>query len=481
MTGDYPAKGRSFRMTVVHITDVTRFERDNDRLLDATIQPPVAGTTSDSFAFRIAGSLVGRDGPVSEVQIVHDGRVLRTAPVRLSRPNLAARFPDLAWARTSGFALLVGTLGLPTEFELALRAVLADKTTVRLGVVRGHRTEVQSGYEPRLQPLMVTSLGRTGTTWLMRLLAEHPAIVAYRQYPYEVRAGKYWMHMLRVLAEPADHAKAVANPSSFHVDKTMVGANPFFSPGFTEQPRLDAVMGRAYVEHLAAFCQQSIDDWYGCVADLQGQPDATFFAEKHVPHDVVPLMWELYGGAREVFLVRDFRDVVASILAFNAKRGFASFGRNLAEKEEEHIDQLQRGATRLLDNWRLRADRAHLVRYEDLIAAPTEALRPLLAYVGLDASNATIEGMIARASEESTQLTQHRTSSSPQSSVGRWRRDFSPDLQRLARTAFDDLLVDFGYALDADGNLQASADEAVPASASLNSSTVDLVATQSER
>ena len=89
-------------MTLVQITDVTRFERDADRLLDATIQPPVAGTTSDTFAFRIAGSLVGRDGPVTEVQIVHDGRVLRSAPVKLARPSVGDRFPDVAWARTCG-------------------------------------------------------------------------------------------------------------------------------------------------------------------------------------------------------------------------------------------------------------------------------------------------------------------------------------------------------------------------------------------
>ena len=38
-------------------------------------------------------------------------------------------------------------------------------------------------------------------------------------------------------------------------------------------------------------------------------------------------MWELYPRAREVILVRDFRDMVSSMFAFNAKRGFQGFRR----------------------------------------------------------------------------------------------------------------------------------------------------------
>ena len=39
-------------------------------------------------------------------------------------------------------------------------------------------------------------------------------------------------------------------------------------------------------------------------------------------------MRQLYPRAREIFLVRDPRDTLASMLAFNARRGFVDFGRD---------------------------------------------------------------------------------------------------------------------------------------------------------
>ena len=46
---------------------------------------------------------------------------------------------------------------------------------------------------------------------------------------------------------------------------------------------------------------------------------------------------ELYPDSREVFLVRDFRDMVSSILAFNAKRGARGFGRAAAETDAGYV------------------------------------------------------------------------------------------------------------------------------------------------
>lgn len=35
----------------------------------------------------------------------------------------------------------------------------------------------------------------------MRLLCQHPAVVADQRYLYESRMAQYWIHMLRVLAD----------------------------------------------------------------------------------------------------------------------------------------------------------------------------------------------------------------------------------------------------------------------------------------
>jgi hypothetical protein len=51
-----------------------------------------------------------------------------------------------------------------------------------------------------------------GTTLLMRMLAAHPAVVAYARPPYEARGGKYWVHLLKTVAAPADESKRVGAP-----------------------------------------------------------------------------------------------------------------------------------------------------------------------------------------------------------------------------------------------------------------------------
>ena len=66
----------------------------------------------------------------------------------------------------------------------------------------------------------------------------------------------------------------------------------------------------------------------------------------------------------------------------------------------------------LLDDWRERGGKAHLVRYEDLIARPQETLADLFSYLEVDASPTTVEMVLDRAlAESSCEQRQHRTSS----------------------------------------------------------------------
>jgi hypothetical protein len=291
---------------------------------------------------------------------------------------------------------------------------------------------------------MVTSLGRTGTTWLMRLLSEHPGIVAHKHYPYELRTARYWMHMLRVLSEPANHFQS-ANFNNFHASRWSIGHNPFYAPPVTDDPDLRYWFGRAYVEQLATFCQRSVEECYQLVAASQQQPDPVYFAEKHIPDRTPWLMWELYPEAREVILVRDFRDVVCSRLAFNSKRGYLAFGREDVSSDEEFIKKVRMSALSLLRSYRQRSGQAHLLRYEDLILHPTESLENLLEYLSLDSAESTVESLVRRASEESLDMRQHWTSTEPEKSIGRWQRDLSPSLQTLCQEAFADILEEFGY------------------------------------
>ena len=198
----------------------------------------------------------------------------------------------------------------------------------RWRLISGQRRPLETGYAPRLQPLLVNSHGRTGTTLLMRMLSAHPGVVVYARPPYEARGGKYWLHVLKTLAAPTDARTRVGAPMEFHREPLAAGGNPFYSAAFAAWPAVEAWSGSTYVTELAAFCQRSIDGWYLATATAQEQPvgPLVYFAEKHFPDAYPRLLRELYPGARELFLVRDFRDMLASMQAYNARKGPGTSG-----------------------------------------------------------------------------------------------------------------------------------------------------------
>jgi hypothetical protein len=318
---------------------------------------------------------------------------------------------------------------------------------VNIASVTGQRQPPDSLFTPRLQPLIVNSFGRTGTTLLMRMLAAHPQIIVYDRPPYEIRGSKYWLHALRVLGTPTDARAQIGAAMQFHEDPRAAGGNPFYSSEFAAWGEVEAWSGSDYLANLLAFCQKSIDDWYLATADAQDEPTAplVFFAEKHFPDLFPRLLRDLYPGAREIFLVRDFRDMIASMLVYNAKKGSGDFGRDRVESDDAWLDYLRQNFTVLRSAWQERGDPDSLIRYEDLIRDdPAATLGRLVDRLGLDASPATVARLVAAAA--APELQGHGSSSSPVASIGRWRQDLSPEMQGKVADRFSGLLQTFGYA-----------------------------------
>jgi hypothetical protein len=342
------------------------------------------------------------------------------------------------------FSTAKGVLGLPPTFEIALAAVFQDGRQEAVGTIRGRHRRLWSGHQALLRPLMVTSTTRTGSTWLMRVLGEHPGVVVHRRYPYETVPSRYWMHMLKVLSEPPNLFPASAR-RFFQGESDRIGYNPFLYGPFQHVPDLQRWFGRTLVERQAAFCQEMVDAYYGKVASHQGQDAAVFFAEKHLPDHVPRILWEVYEGSREIFLVRDPRDMVASMVAFNRKRGFPAFGRELVDSDDDWLARLRHGLTRLLMAWRSRSGQACLLRYEDLILDTVPALGRVLDYLGQGWNASSVTQLLERASADTPELAWHRTTGSPRASVGRWRNSLDRRWWPRLDAAFGDVLEELGY------------------------------------
>jgi hypothetical protein len=168
-----------------------------------------------------------------------------------------------------------------------------------------------------------------------------------------------------------------------------------------------------------------------------------YFSEKHRPGHVPALTWELYPNGKEIFLVRDFRDMLCSSFDFFTEE---ETRRNRAADDKQYISWVGGSIRHLYEDWQARRDKAYLVRYEDLILQPEETLTGILGYLELDASREAVNDLLtATATADSKAFEQHRTSASAEASIGRWKRDLSASLQDACHAAFGEELTAFGY------------------------------------
>jgi len=420
-----------------------------------SIDLPTAGTTDSVMFFELAGWVIGKHTPILGLQIMHGEFVLKRIGLDVTRPDVGEHFPGRRYAAKSGFRAYLGVVSLPRQFELTVRAVLPGETNedsarirVPIAVIKGEHGGITSNYSPKRQPLMITALGRSGTTWLMHLLSQHRDITTVNHYPYEVRAGVYWMHMLNILTSPGNHAQSTA-PDGFEADLFHIGHCPYFHPYYLDQVAPDTrsreFFGKDYVNQLATFCQESIDRYYDTFDHHAHDTESTYFMEKGIGGQIPYLYRNVYKTPKEIILIRDCRDMYCSSKAFNKQRGYAGFGRERVNSNEEWIKTLHRSYSRIIEGWRSRKDEVCLVRYEDLILQPHETLMMILGYLNAHDDTAMVNKMIKKALKDTPEMKQHRTSGDPKQSIGRWRKDMNPDTFALFDSVFGDLLQEVGY------------------------------------
>jgi hypothetical protein len=408
------------------------------------IDMPEAGTARPTFDVEVRGWAVGRRAPPVHAELSYEELLLRQVPFDVSRPKLAVRHPRTNAGDEIGFRVVNGVLRLPTEFELSVHAVTEDGQRAAIGTLGGRRAEIRTAFEPRFQPLMITTLGRTGSMMLMRMLEPHPEVLVYRPFRYEQRVASYWIEVMLALAEPASYFRQIAPVGSLDERIWWLGENGP-APGSVGDEQTVRWMGSDAVRELAELSQSRIERFYGQLAARAGNSAPAFFAEKYAL-EISHLVRELYPGAREVFLVRDFRDMLCSIIAFNERRGVKGFGRSAASSDREYVQQLGGWAARLERAHELRADRSVVVRYEDLVLDPAPTLSGLLEYLQLEPAPHVVETMIAALGSEPTVLADHGTAPDPRSSIGRWRDELDDELLELCEKAFGSALESFGYA-----------------------------------
>lgn len=428
---------------LVEVLDVSLSELDPELLHGRGIDSPEAGDESETYALDVEGWVLGRR-PVEEVRFVDHARPLWRTPLAGGRrPDVAEQFPDVPSADQSGFRTAVGTLRLPPEFELLVRAPLGKGEVANLATLRGRRARLRLDSEPRIQPLVISSFGRSGSTAVTRMLEALPSVVAFETYRREPSVAAYWTGVLTALAEPDSYRRQMMH-SVTHGNWWLGGdAVP---PAHHEQP-VKGLIGVSAIESLAAFCAERIAAFYEQGAGASAGSQVRYFVEKYPPAAVPEVLWDLYPGGRELIVVRDFRDMAASMLAFGTKKGpiRTSFGRGTDRSDADFIRRLGSVASSV-DTYQKRRPGSFVLRYEDLVRTGEEVVLAVLDYLEIEASAEHVAAVREAFLERSEMADAHRTTTDLEASIGRWERDFDDELKTVCEEAFGPALAAFGYA-----------------------------------
>lgn len=419
---------------MITIEDIVRHERADELGALVSIETPLTGTTLDGHVLPLSGWAAIPGEPPLQIGVYHDGSPAAAVHVD-ERLDVADGVPGAPAG--CGFHAEVLAIGLAESFSLSIVATTSTGALKTLATIRGRRSRWQppASASAAPAPILATSLGRTGTSWLQHVLGAHPKIAVYPQWPHELSSINFWLNTMRRLVDKPHGLDLPSRRATGEEGTWWLGASPFDVPELTEWYESD------FVDLLARTSREGIQSVYTA---LSREDEPRYFAEKTLPVADTNLMRELFPESKEILLVRDFRDMLTSIRSFNLRRGRSDFGRDQASSEQEYVRQLTSSIGGLRLRARSRPD-ALVVRYEDLVTEPSVTIARMLTHLDLAASDADVDDVLTRLESDSETRSDHRTSESGAASIGRWRSELPHDLAELANAEWAAELAEFGY------------------------------------
>ena len=263
------------------------------------------------------------------------------------------------------------------------------------------------------QPFFVVGSGRTGSTFLYHMLADHPRIALTN----EGRIADFLFFCSQFASVPQKHPHDFA----LHEEFTLHGVIresciDCFSPIFL----------RHATQMLEEFYEERFSD-----------KDFTHWGDK-LPWPATALaLQDPYPNARYIVLIRDPRAISASLLTYRERDLPAGplLQKQSPVKWSTYWNNSYRGLLEYLNS--------HIVvRYEDLVADPLREMTRILDYLGLDGA----ERLVELASRRDT-FAGHATSDNPEASIDRWKTALSREDIEAIEQICGELMKAHGYEL----------------------------------
>ncbi len=296
----------------------------------------------------------------------------------------------------------------------------------------------EDGFESQL--VWVFGSPRSGSTWLLYLLAEHPAIVPVN----EPLIGVYLTPFLSDL--PGFDATSLET-KDFSIRKVKERApDQFFSEQFSRvwEPALGRMMRERFKAHAVNYPP---DVPISNARVVLKEPNGSQSAD---------LLMRALPGSRLLFLLRDGRDVVDSELAANLSGSWVSaqFPGVQGVTNGARLEFAVQSAHKWL--WRTevvqRAYAEHrgprlIVRYEELLRDPTTHLREIFAWLELPIDESRLAAWIDKHSfEQVPEEARGAREFFREARPGAWRENLSDEEQSAVEDVIGPKLRELDYA-----------------------------------
>ena len=404
------------------------------------IDSPATLSSTKGFLLQLRGWIVGDLFQGKKIQLWDKSL---SSPICVSvmnepRPDVLAahKLPDNTGA--CGFQFSLNLLNLPAQSSLILLSESSDGNFIAFAELDIQRPVLQPTWQCKRHPILVNSLGRSGSSLLMRLLSQHPEIIVQSPHPFESRLAKFYVNQLL-----QRYAEYLTGESNYPPGNLQAVNMHWLHTELSQHEQLIKQYSQLDFNTLADFVLQSIDRAYDLVDNSEAtrKPLSRYYAEKSGSGHTARLMMELYPGGQEIFLVRDFRDMYCSMLQFSKHRQTEDFGWQ-AEHAGDYMEIVAERVEQLRVSYENRVKTPTVLRYEDLLTRPHEVLQQLLGELALTHNPNTISGMVDAMNNT---VEGHQTSKNAPASIGRWKNELNRKQRSQINMIMRQSLSVFGY------------------------------------
>jgi hypothetical protein len=276
--------------------------------------------------------------------------------------------------------------------------------------------------------------GRSGSTWLMRMLGRHPRVVTVN----ETGIGEHLVNLHSRNDPPARIEFTRQN------DLNAGRPDYFFSEQYADCWRSllrEFVLKRLHAGVASLAAEASIEAPQTVVKEPNGSHAAD-------------LLLSALPGSGLIFLVRDGRDVVDSTLASVLGDSWGKdFGTQINEAQRTSFIRWRASLWVFQTEMVQRAydaqpeDRRIMLRYEDLLASPAQSLRAIMDRFGMPIGDADLDAIV-EAEDFANIPADKKGPDKPARSAtpGLWRENLIESEQETVTRIMEDKLLELGYA-----------------------------------